>query len=99
MDLKIIVLVFIGILIGGLLAVFFLRPSEKKTVQFVETSETVSREIPLVDTPTKCFSCENQFAPEEAWRGRPTKCFECEKQFVNTLGHEAGVFGQPSKFY
>ena len=31
--------------------------------------------------PSKCFSCEKQFNPNEAWMGQPSKCFDCERQF------------------
>ena len=35
---------------------------------------------------TKCFSCEKQFAPEDAWMGEPTKGFDDEREAVAQTG-------------
>ena len=36
----------------------------------------------LMDTKTRCFSCERQYSEDLAWMGQPTKCFSCETDLV-----------------
>jgi hypothetical protein len=44
---------------------------------------------------TKCFSCEAQFPPDQAWRGQDTKCFDCERQDAALGGPAAGGATHP----
>ena len=53
-----------------------------------------------LEHPTKCFDCEAQYTPLQAWKGQPTKCFDCEKDLASRPHGHASVFdAHPIKYY
>src|SRR4051794_2923719 len=41
---------------------------------------------------TSCVSCEQQFAPDEKWRGQPTRCVDCEAQLASSPDGPAAAY-------
>jgi hypothetical protein len=68
---------------------------------FIIHNKNIERFSSALDHPSKCYSCNNQYPPQSAWRGGKTKCFSCETDALKRSGgNECAVYNEhPIKYY